>query len=703
MDIERFSKIRALFDRALELPESEREPFLRQACQNQEDIFAEVLALLHAHNSQSHFLSQPVVLSSTFFKPPSLSSSVRIGPYKLERLLGRGGMGEVWQAIRDDGTFSKTVAIKIMLIHRDNARLIERFLQERQLLASLDHPNIARILDGGQLEDGRPYTVMEYVEGMPIDRYCDERRVDLDGRISLFVQVCHAVEYLHQNGVIHRDLKPGNILVSTSGSVRVLDFGIARITGVGRSAGLTGPQELLLTPGYASPEQLAGEPSTNASDIFSLGVVLYQLLAGSLPSLVAPKAPSTEIGDDQQRTADETRTLRKRMMGDLDAIVLKSMEYNPALRYGNTRQMAEELERFLVGASLKSRSYSFPERARRFILSHKATALVLAAMLILASLASWQAIQNWKLKVLADNAQKQLSKVLDRLPAASVVLNDMPQEIMTQLVHEVRQLRQALEALLSQSNPNNAQLRTRRDALLKRATSFLDQAAPAAKQSGVLALEVGRAYKTAADIEVTNTREKANQSQALGHYAKAGYFLASARDSGIADPSLQQSLKGIETRVNELGGRLDELTSEVQRQLSAPSVAMANNTPEKQEPPILEMQKSVPTALKKAVPAISPTPAEKTEPPLSETEWRELQVASAAKIQIALQTSQKMQEDLAARNLTLNSDILHAGKQIQLYKEMAEHYAKQGNWKEAKEYLTRADAYADRILKALGR
>jgi serine/threonine protein kinase len=703
MDTEQFIKIRTFFDRALELPESEREPFLRKACQNQENLVAEVLALLQAHNAQSHFLSQPIALSPTFFEPPSLPSSGRIGPYKLERLLGRGGMGEVWQAIRDDGTFSKTVAIKIMLIHRDSIRLVERFLQERQLLASLDHPNIARILDGGQLEDGRPYTVMEYVEGLPIDRYCDERRIDLDGRISLFIQVCHSVEYLHHNNVIHRDLKPGNILVSTSGSVRVLDFGIARITGVRSSAALTAPQELLLTPGYASPEQLAGEPCTNATDIFSLGVVLYQLLTGCLPSLVAPKAPSTEIRDDQQITDDITRTLRKRMIGDLDAIVLKSMEHNPALRYGSARQMAEELERFLTGASLKSRSYSFPEKARRFILNHKAATAVLAAMLILASIASWQAIQNWKSKIVAENAQKQLSQVLDQFPVSAVRI-DMPQETMMQLVHEVRQLRQALEGLLNSSNPDNDQMRTRRDFLVKRATSFLDQATPAAKQSGALALEVGHAYKTAADIEVANTEVSANRSRVLGNYAKANFFLASARDDGIADPSLWKSLKGIETRVSELGGRLDDLTAEVQKQFSPPSLAIPNDTPEKKQvPSIPAVQKSAPVAAKKSVQAIAQTPAEKADSSISETEWRELQVASAAKIQTALQTAQKMQEDLATRNLTLNSDLIYAGKQIQACKEMAEHYAKQGNWKEAREYLARADAYADRILKALGR
>jgi eukaryotic-like serine/threonine-protein kinase len=701
MDTERFSKIRTLFDRALELPENERESFLRQACQNQEDVLNEVLELLRAHNPEKHFLSRPIAISATAFESSPLAPSPRIGPYKLERLLGRGGMGEVWQAVRDDGTFSKTVAIKIMLIHLDNERLIERFLQERQLLASLDHPNIARILDGGRLEDGRPYTVMEYVEGLPIDRYCDERRVDLGGRISLFIQVCNSVEYLHKNGVIHRDLKPGNILVSTSGSVRLLDFGIARITGVRKAANLTAPQDLMLTPGYASPEQLAGEPCTDASDVFSLGIILYQLLTGRLPSIVAPKAPSTATQYEFQQIPGETQIPRKQLEGDLDFIVLKSMEHNLALRYGSAQALAEELRRFLSGMPLKSRSYPLPERVRRFIFRHRAAAAVFAVILILVAFASWQGIQNWKSKILADSAQRQLSQVLDKLPATTA-RNDLPQEVMAQLVNEVRQLRNAMEGLLNQANLSNAGLRARRDFLLKRATSFLDQTAPAAKQSGALALEVGRAYKTAADLESSNAAESAGRSQALGHYAKANYFLASARDNGVADPVLQENIKGIERRVNELGGRLDELTAEVQKQFTVSPSAISTDTPVNQESQAVSSQKSPLAAAKKDNTATPRPPAEKEHTSLSQIEWQELQAASASKIQMALQASQKMQEDLASRNLTLNSDTLYASKQIQMCKDMAEHHAKLGNWNEAKEYLTRADAYADRVLRALG-
>jgi hypothetical protein len=697
MDTGRFIRIRNLFDHALELAENEREPFLRQACNNQEDLILEVLALLRANKETNNFLAKPALLPNTLFDDSSPSSSGRIGSYKLGKLLGRGGMGEVWQAVRDDGAFQKTVAIKIMLIYQGNARLIERFLQERQLLASLDHPNIARILDGGQLEDGRPYTVMEYVDGMPIDRHCDERRVNFEECISLFIQICHAVEYLHKNGVIHRDIKPANILVSSNGGVRLLDFGIARITGVRSPIQLTGPQELLLTPGYASPEQLAGEPCTNASDLYSLGVVLFCLLTGRLPCLASPQAPSAILRNSLQQNPDNIRSLRKQLK-DIDLIVIKSLEHNPASRYGSAKEMADELQRILAGQDMKAGKYPFTERIWRFALGNRGAALVVVVMTVLAFFASWQGILNWKSKTLAKNAQEELSRVLDQVPAAAIP-DSLSQEIVLQLVREVQQLRKALEDLWRYPVPKKSGLPESGEYLVGRVTSFLDQAACAANHSGVLALEVGRAYKAAADFETANGGQNTNISQAIGHYAKAIYFLTSARDSGIAHPVLQESIRQIEKRNSDLGGRIDELTAQIQKQFANPPQAQPIETPAADGTYSRAEQKPAAITAPKRE---SPAPIEPPDSALAKKEWQGIQIKAAGKIQTAMQTCQKMQEDLASRNLTINSDILYNSKQMQSFKEIAEQNAKAGNWIEAKDFLIRAQAYADRILRSLG-
>ena len=284
MTPERWQQIRGVFDQAAALGLEERGAYLDQACATDSDLRHEVESLLLSdHEAGIGFLNTPAIDLAGRSGIGSAPSRVgrRIGAYNIVEEIGRGGMGEVYRAGRADGQYEKEVAIKLVRGGYDTASVLERFRHERQILASLDHPNIARLLDGGTTDEGIPYLVMELIEGTPIDQYCDANKLNVTERLHLFVQVCSAVQYAHQRLVIHRDIKPGNILVTREGVPKLLDFGIAKILDPAAISATTvaGP----LTPEYASPEQIRGEPITTATDVYSLGVVLYQLLTGRSP------------------------------------------------------------------------------------------------------------------------------------------------------------------------------------------------------------------------------------------------------------------------------------------------------------------------------------------------------------------------------------------------------------------------------------
>lgn len=293
MKTERWQTIREVLDGVIGLSAHERPEYLDGKCGADPELRAEVESLLRSHEQAGlEFLNTPAVDLRSLVGENGGSSYIgrRIGVYRIVEEIGHGGMGEVYRASRVDGQYQKQVAIKLVRIGLDSAFLVERFLHERQILASLDHPNIARLYDGGTTEDGVPYLVMELVEGTPIDQYCDEHDLSTNRRLELFLQVCAAVQYAHQHLVIHRDIKPSNILVAADGVPKLLDFGIAKILDPAIASEHT--MLHLLTPEYASPEQIRGEPITTATDVYSLGVVLYKLLAGRLPY---PQKPHTSM------------------------------------------------------------------------------------------------------------------------------------------------------------------------------------------------------------------------------------------------------------------------------------------------------------------------------------------------------------------------------------------------------------------------
>ena len=291
MTPERWQHIQTVLDQAIAIDPSARGPYLDQACANDPELRNEVESLLASHErAGSGFLARPAIdLRSTVSESNVARVGRRIGPYQILEEIGHGGMGEVYRAVRVDGHYDRQVAIKLVRVGLDTPFLRERFRHERQILASLEHPNIAHLYDGGTTEDGIPYLVMELIEGTPIDVYCDQNDLDVTGRLQLFLQVCAAVQYAHQHLVIHRDIKPGNILVTAEGIPKLLDFGIAKI--LDPSAGAETTLIHPMTPEYASPEQVRGEAITTATDVYSLGVVLYRLLTGRSPYPEGTRTP----------------------------------------------------------------------------------------------------------------------------------------------------------------------------------------------------------------------------------------------------------------------------------------------------------------------------------------------------------------------------------------------------------------------------
>ena len=320
----------------------------------------------------------------------------RIGPYRLLRTLGAGGMGEVFLAERADAQFEQRVAIKVVTGGNFSRSVQSRLKIERQILAQLDHPNIAHLLDGGSLPDGTAYLVMEYVDGLPIDAYCDANRLDVVARLRLFQTVCAAVHYAHRNLVVHRDLKPSNILVNAAGVPKLLDFGIAKLLddrqAVHNTVAMTHADLRIMTPDHASPEQVRGLPITTSSDVYVLGVLLYRLLTGVGPFVIAssrltdieramcekdPPLPSqVVVGEAAQSAAGAAARgttagrLRRVLQGDLDNIVLMAMRREPERRYGSSQQMASDIQRYLDGKPVIARRDTIGYRSAKFARRH---------------------------------------------------------------------------------------------------------------------------------------------------------------------------------------------------------------------------------------------------------------------------------------------------------------------------------------------
>jgi serine/threonine protein kinase len=442
MDAERWTRVEQLCQAALERDEHEQAAFLASTCGSDQELRREVESLLvHRHKADTFLeagamdAAAQALAADELHNPMDASRWIGrlIPPYRCVAKIASGGMGDVFRAVRADGTFDKQVAIKLIQGARSTDFFLSRFQNERQILATLDHPNIARLLDGGSTEEGLPYLVMEYIEGLPIDEFCAHKNLDTRERLELFRTVCSAVQFAHQNLVVHRDLKPSNILVTSEGVPKLLDFGIAKILNPADrldSAQQTLTLMRMLTPDYASPEQVRNEPISTASDVYSLGVILYTVLTGHSPyrlesdspqeimkaicdrdpekpssACVRDTAPEVPTAESLKATTSaksrpekgNRKRLQKILEGDLDNIVLKALRKEPSRRYSSVEQFSEDIRRYMAGLPILAHKDTPGYRAGKFIGRHTWGAA--AAALLIVSLSAGMIATLWQARI----------------------------------------------------------------------------------------------------------------------------------------------------------------------------------------------------------------------------------------------------------------------------------------------------------------
>ncbi len=479
-----FLRIEAIFNEAMDAPAESRAALVEQRCGDNAELRREVEALLHASEMESQ------ITASRRREPDRvgevLAETRHVGPYQVDRLLGRGGMGAVYLAHRVDGQFEQQVAIKLIDLPLATDFFRERFRQERQILAGLQHPYIARLLDGGVTAEGDLYLAMEYVQGTPITGYCDARKLDERARLSLFVKVCEAVQFAHQNLVVHRDLKPDNIFVAEDGTPRLLDFGTAKLTSPNLDpvdGDLTRQGFQSYTPQYASPEQVLGQPITTASDTYSLGVLLYLLLTGTLPYEIKemttaelvrvvcnepPRRPTTVAGS--------TSSSNDRLDGDLEAILLKALRKEPGERYRTAEQLAKDIQDYLDGRPVEARRGSFRYRAGKFVRRNR-LAIGAAAVLAL-TLAAGVAGILWQSRVANEQRRKAEARSAD--------LRELSKSLLSELDDAIKQL------------PGSTGVQK---LLVTRVLEHLDRMATDAQGDKLTALDLIDAYTHLADLQ----------------------------------------------------------------------------------------------------------------------------------------------------------------------------------------------------------
>jgi serine/threonine protein kinase len=563
---ERWQQVKELLATALEMDPAARTAYLDRACANDPPLRSDLDRYLAADQEAGvEFLNTPAkeieIIDSSGEASPRVGR--RVGPYQIVEEIGAGGMGEVYRAFRADDQYRKQVAIKLVRAGQDSSFVVGRFKNERQILASLDHPNIARLHDGGTTEDGLPYFVMELIDGQPIDQYCAERGLSVPERLKLFMQVCSAVQYAHQRLIIHRDIKPGNILVASDGTPKLLDFGIAKILD---PEAVTGQIDAtltvfrILTPGYASPEQVKGEPITTASDVYSLGVVLYELLTGqhpyrqpnSTPQEIAravcevePERPSTAVRRmetterhrDSQGPSAATNILDssierrgKLLRGDLDNIVLMALRKDPQRRYASVEQFAEDIRRHLGSLPVLARKDTVGYRASKFVTRHKAGVIAAAVVLIILLVAMAITVRQARI------ARQERARAERRF-------------------NDVRKLANSLIFEIHDSVQNMPGATATRKLLLERALEYLDSLAKEASGDVSLQRELAAAYLRIGSLQGSTVDASLGQTDVGLASIKKSVAIREA--VAKADPNNASDLMNLAIAHHSLGRMLD--------------------------------------------------------------------------------------------------------------------------------------------------
>jgi eukaryotic-like serine/threonine-protein kinase len=547
---EEWTRVRQIFEAALTQPVERRPSFVAAACSSAPAIGERVMALLAFHGEAAGFLERPAVQQFADVLPPNVASPPDadanigrvIGPYCIESCIGRGGMGTVYVARRADRAFERRVALKMVRRGMDSEVVVRRFEHERQILASLDHPHVARLYDGGTTPEGLPYFVMEYVEGDPITEYCNRRRLGTRARLALFRTGCGAVQYAHQNLVVHRDLKPANILVGADGQPKLLDFGIAKLlAGADASEPAGATQVSALTPDYASPEQVRGHTVTTATDVYSLGVVLYELLAGRRPFVVRagsleeivrtvcetepipPSAASIGAADPADRPCPPHE-----LRGDLDTIVLRALRKEPERRYQSAQELSDDIGRYLDGKAVAARGNALAYRVARFATRHW-TVVTLVAILLMSVLGGL---------VLVIRQSRIADEQRRRAERRSADVRKLAGTFLFEIQDAIQSLPGATRA---------------RELVTKRSVEYLDNLAAEAADDPTLQAELAHAYRRVGDV-LGNIREAnlGDAAGALASYRRALQLQDTLVRQRPSDTGLQRDLAETLLRVGDV-------------------------------------------------------------------------------------------------------------------------------------------------------
>jgi tetratricopeptide (TPR) repeat protein/tRNA A-37 threonylcarbamoyl transferase component Bud32 len=579
---ERWQRVKDIFSAASTLPDAERTAYLGEACRDDTDLRAEVDSLLDAHDDKEAIVDRPAAEHITGdFAGVAEEHWLgrRIGPYEIVALLGHGGMADVYRGRRADREYDKEVAIKLVPGGYHAGFILQRLRAERQILANLEHPNIARLIDGGATDEGSPYLVMELVEGEPIDRYCVAHNLRIRERLRLFLDVCAAVSYAHQRLVIHRDLKPGNILVTAEGTVKLLDFGIAKLLDAGAGEAGAAPTVTFLralTPGYSSPEQVLGKPITTASDVYSLGVVLNLLLTGRSPYATAVDSVQDAIREvcekEPARPSEAAAAANggrgERLDRDLDAIVLQALRKEPENRYASVERLSEDVRRYVEGLPVIARGDRLGYRARKFFRRHKleiAATVLVALTLVGATVISVRearvaAEQGRVAELQRERAERHFSSVRNLANSFMFEVHDAIEELPGSTAARELLVETALEYLntLSEEAGNDPELKQELAAAYQKVGDMQGQAFAASKGEPRAAFEsYAKAISMLEPIVATDADNTSALNLLAGLYQRQSRLQMLLADTSSAVVNSAQAVRMFEALVD---GQADRVT-----------------------------------------------------------------------------------------------------------------------------------------------